>query len=349
MRIAIATVQAPFVEGGAELLSKGLKEALEKVGNQVSIITMPFMDTPIELIEEHVVASRLLDISNSWAGKTDLCIGLKFPAYCMPHPNKVMWILHQHRAAYDLYNTEFSNIKDNAEGNRIRQIIKRTDSKCLNEAKRIYTISRNDSLRMKKFNKIDSIPLYHPCPCMEEFFANKYDNYVLMPSRINITKRQMLALEAMKYVKSDLKLYIVGKAENEFEQNRIEEYIDKNNLKNKVKLFGYVGQKEKIELYANARVVLFIPIDEDYGYITLEAMASSKPVITAIDSGGPLEFVLDGKTGSIVDPDAQSIARAIDFYGENEKRAIDYGKTSKDHLDEMNISWDNVVRELTRE
>ena len=106
--------------------------------------------------------------------------------------------------------------------------------------------------------------------------------------------------------------------------------------------------EEKLKLYANARAVLFIPRDEDYGYITLEAMAAGKAVITAKDSGGPLEFVDDQTSGLVVDPTPQAVAQAIDRVAEDPDLAVRCGGRGKKKLVEMNINWEHVVEELTR-
>lgn len=348
MKIAITTVQIPFVTGGAEYHTRNLQNALRQHGHEVEIVTMPFMDSPLHYIENHIVAARLLDLENSWAGKVDLCIGMKFPAYYIPHPNKVLWVLHQHRTAYELYNTAFSNIKNDPEGNRIRQLVMNADNRYMAEAKRIYANSGNVANRMKRYNGIDSTPLYHPCPDMEKFYCGEYEDYILMPSRINVTKRQLLAIEAMCLSKSDIKLYIVGKADNEGERQRLLAFIEERNLQDRIRYFDYVTQEEKFKLYANARAVLFIPLDEDYGYITLEAMSSSKPVITAKDSGGPLEFVIDGKNGRVVEPTPEEIAHAMDELAGSVAGATEMGRNAKKHLDDMEITWDKVVKELTR-
>lgn len=348
MKIAITTVQIPFVAGGAELHTQNLKNALIRNGHEVEIVSMPFVDSPLHFIENHIVASRLMDITNSWAGRIDLCIGMKFPAYYMPHPNKVIWALHQHRQAYELFNTDFSNLKDDELGNRMRQVVYNADKMYLQEAKRIYANSGNVARRMKKYNGIDATPLYHPCPDMERFYCGEYEDYILMPSRINITKRQMLAIEAMCMSKSDIKLYIVGKADNDVERDRMLSFIAERKLQDRIRYFDYVTQEEKFKLYANAKAVLFIPVDEDYGYITLEAMSSSKAVITANDSGGPLEFVVDGKNGRVVDPTPEEIARAIDSFANSSAQAIEMGSKAKKRLEEMEITWDKVVKELTR-
>jgi len=348
MRIAIATSQAPFLSGGAEFLASNLKSALIHAGHRAEIVSMPFMDTPLDMIEDHIVAARLLDINASWAGETDLCIGLKFPAYFMPHKNKVMWILHQYRAAYDLFDTDFSSLKNDIIGNKIKEMVTNADNRYLQESKRIYTIAANVAKRMGRYNGIKAQPLYHPCPDMDKFFLGDYEDYILMPSRINITKRQHLAIEAMRHTKRDIKLFIVGGADHIFEQNRLTDKIKEYHLGNKVKYLGAVSQEEKFNLYANARAVLFIPYDEDYGYITLEAMSASKAVITTSDSGGPLEFVADTKTGIVASPNDKSIAEAIDTIASSSKLAQNMGIAANKHIKDMNISWANVVKELTK-
>jgi glycosyltransferase involved in cell wall biosynthesis len=348
MKIAITTVQAPFIRGGAELLAENLKTALIQHGHEAEIITMPLMDNPLELLENHVVAARLLEVERTWAGLTDLCIGLKFPAYCIPHSNKVIWALHQHRAAYDLFNTDFSNIRDDLIGNNMRRVIFKADNRYLPEAKRIYTIAQNVSNRMERYNHIKSTPLYHPCPDMDKFYCEPSENYILMPSRINITKRQFLAVQAMCETKSNIKLYIMGTADNDIEKKRLLDYIRENRIERKIKFLDYVSQEEKFRLYARAKGILFIPLDEDYGYITLEAMAASKPVITAKDSGGPLEFVIHSKTGLIVEPKPISLAEAIDQLARNDAQAEKWGIDGRKRLQDMGVSWDHVVKELTK-
>ena len=239
-------------------------------------------------------------------------------------------------------------MKDNSEGNYIRNIVNRADVTYLSEAKRVYTISENVTTRMQNYSGLHSTPLYHPCPDMDKFYCGEYDNYILMPSRINITKRQLLAVEAMLHTKKNGKLYVVGKADNEYERERLLSLIKEKRLNDRIKYLDFVSQEEKLKLYANARAVLFIPWDEDYGYITLESMAASKAVITASDSGGPLEFISDGQNGKVIEPDAKALAEAMDELFGSESLAKEYGKAAQRTLQEKEISWAHVVKELTK-
>src|ERR1700712_2602 len=111
MRVGILTVQIPFIAGGAELHARSLRAALQEAGHQAEIISVPFQWFPPDRIVPQILAGRLLDITASSGMSIDRVIGLKFPAYLMEHPDKVLWILHQHRAAYDLWDHGFGDLQ----------------------------------------------------------------------------------------------------------------------------------------------------------------------------------------------------------------------------------------------
>jgi glycosyltransferase involved in cell wall biosynthesis len=92
--------------------------------------------------------------------------------------------------------------------------------------------------------------------------------------------------------------------------------------------------------------VIFPPVDEDYGYITLEAMLSSKAVITCEDSGGPLEFVAHKQTGLIAKPTAIALAKALDELWQDRSLAVKYGRAGRDRYQQLKLSWPEVVRRL---
>jgi glycosyltransferase involved in cell wall biosynthesis len=109
---------------------------------------------------------------------------------------------------------------------------------------------------------------------------------------------------------------------------------------------GNISEDEKRSRYASALAVVYPPVDEDYGYVTLEAMLASKPVITCRDSGGPLEFVVDQSTGLITDPTPEALAAAFDFVWENRAEAKACGEAARDRYASLNLSWSNVIQKL---
>src|SRR5439155_5723513 len=92
MRILIATTQVPFVRGGAEVLAESLRDALLAAGHQAEIAAIPFKWYPPERILDAMLACRLLDLTESSGAAIDALIGIKFPAYLIPHPAKSLWL-----------------------------------------------------------------------------------------------------------------------------------------------------------------------------------------------------------------------------------------------------------------
>lgn len=143
MRIVIATVQVPFVRGGAEILTEGLRVALVRAGHVVEIVAIPFKWYPAETILDHMLACRLLDLTDSSGVRIEKLIALKFPAYLTDHPNKTFWLLHQHRTAYELWDGPHADLLRQGFGQQVRNAIQQADQQAFSEAKAIFTISAN--------------------------------------------------------------------------------------------------------------------------------------------------------------------------------------------------------------
>jgi glycosyltransferase involved in cell wall biosynthesis len=346
MKIVIANAQLPFVSGGAEVLADDLQHALLSRGHEVDIAKIPFKWYPPERIPEHIVASRLLDLTESCGVQIDLLIGLKFPAYYIKHPRKVLWILHQHRPAYDLWGTVFQDIPDTPFGIQIRNSIINADNRFLPQAEKIFTISQNVSARLKRFNNIDSTPLYPPLHRPERFGCSDFTDYIFCPSRISTLKRQELAVESMRYTRTKVKLLIAGRPDSEYNLRLLNQIIADNRLEDRVMIKTEMSEDEKVALYSRCLGVLFIPYDEDYGYITLEAFYSKKPVITATDSGGPLEFVDNDISGFVTAPDPKAMAEAMDRLYQDKERARLMGASGYEKLSGLRLSWDRVIEAL---
>lgn len=344
MKIAIATVQVPFIRGGAEILARILQETLKDKGYEADVISLPFKWYPAKALTDGMVMSQLTDLTEVNGHKIDLLIGMKFPAYYIPHKNKVLWIMHQHRQAYELWNTAYGDLHNMESGNDVRQLIINNDNKHIRDAQKIFTISDTVTDRLMQYNGIKALTLYHPPMYSERFESKNFDDYICYPSRIDGIKRQTLLVESLKYCKSPVKVVLAGTGDPRTIK-QIQNIVQKDGTESKLKMLGYISDEEKIRLYSECLGVYFGPYQEDYGYVTLEAFFSGKPVITHMDSGGPLEFVNESN-GFVLEPDPKRIAETIDLLYNNKGKARELGGNGRKLMEELNISWDYVIERL---
>lgn len=345
MRIAIATVQVPFEYGGAEFLAENLKNQLIARGHEAEIVTIPFKWYPAKSLINSIKMSRLIDLSEIKGKRIDLMIALKFPIYYANHENKVLWLLHQHREAYDLWGTHYDGLDKLEHGDRLRRIIRNDDTRSIPFCKKIYTISSTVSERLKTYNGIESTPLYHPPFGHENFHCEGTQHYIFCPARLEELKRQHILIEALRYTKTPVKVIIAGKGKQGF-IDQIGYLTETYGLSERVRFLGWISEAEKIKWYANALAVYYGPYQEDYGYVTLEAFLSGKPVITHADSGGPLEFVKDGINGFVVEANPRAVAEKLDFLYENKQFAKKLGLNGMDLIKKIDLSWNSVIEKL---
>lgn len=346
MRILITTVQVPFIRGGAEIHAEGLRDALLRFGHQAEILAIPFKWYPPEKILDHMLACQLLDISEVAGTPVDRVIGLKFPAYLIPHPNKVLWILHQHRTAYELWDHALSDLVYYPNGLQVRDAIRHADRKLIPQAKAVFANSRNVAHRLKEFCGIDSTPLYHPPPDDEKFHTAPADDYLFFPSRLCIPKRQTLVLEALAHTRNPVRVCFAGTSDHPAYADELKTLARKLRVQDRVEWLGSITGEQMRERYAHALAVAYPPTDEDYGYVTLESMLAAKPVITCTDSGGPLEFIEDGRQGLVIAPLPETLAAAFDRLWENRDEAKRFGEAARLRYENLNLSWKTVVDKL---
>ena len=341
--ILICTTQVPFTTGGAESHVEGLRRALVAAGYRAEIVALPFKWYPPTEIMRGAMAWRMLDLSAANGQPVDLVIGMKFPAYLVAHERKVLWILHQHRAAYNLWGTQFDDLSTYPEGVRVREWIRHCDERFIPEARKVFANSKAVAERLKRYNNIESEPLYHPPPLAGQLKTGEQGEYIFYPSRLEPQKRQDLLIEAMRLVRTPVKLILAGSSA---EAKRYEDLIKTQGVSDRVTIRGFVTDDELVELYANSLGVCYLPFDEDYGYVTLEAMLSGKPVVVPSDGGGAAEFVEHNRTGMIVESEPQAIADCLDSLYADRARARTMGERGQEKLKSINISWEKVVEKL---
>ncbi len=346
MRIGVSTVQVPFIRGGAEILADGLVKAFLELGHQAEEISMPFRFAPVTEVKRSmdVWASENFEYMNGH--NMDLVVCLKFPSFYLQHPNKVAWIIHQHRAVYDLWNTSFTkDFSTTIEGKKLREEIIKRDTQAFKTFRNIFTIGKIVSTRLQKFNQINSSTLYHPPKLANYLYNAPAEPYIFFPSRLEELKRQYLLIEAMQYVESPVVALVAGDGGQKVV---LQNLIEQLGVNQRVRLIGSISDAEMLGFYAHCLGVFFGSYYEDYGYVTLEAMLAAKPVITCTDSGEAVEFVVDQETGFIVTPEPQAIAKAIDYLYFHQERASAMGIAGRERYHALDISWENVVNNLLR-
>jgi glycosyltransferase involved in cell wall biosynthesis len=136
---------------------------------------------------------------------------------------------------------------------------------------------------------------------------------------------------------------LVGRGPDE---RALRDQIQRLGLGDRVRIEIGVSNERLHELYLHARGVYFGPYDEDYGYVTIEAFAAGRPVVTLTDAGGPLEFVTDGETGLVADPDPRAIAERFDRLAGDVDAARRMGAAGNDLVREVVPTWPQIVTRL---
>jgi len=337
MRVAVCAPQVPFVRGGAELMAADLVDALRARGHEAELVTIPFKWYPGTRVLDQAFLWRLVDLTESDGRPIDRLIATKFPAYAVRHPNKVAWVLHQFRQAYDYDRTELGQFSESAEDRATRAAIERLDAVALGEARRVFATSRNVADRLRRFNGIDATVLPHP-PQALPYRTGESEGFVLSVNRLDRAKRIDLLIEAAKQEPS-LRLVITGEGPD---RARLESLA--SGLDGQVEFAGRVDDERLADLYARCLAVYYAPVDEDFGMVPYEAFLSGKPVVTTRDAGGPLEVVHDRETGVVVAPEPAEIARAALYLGAHADEARAWGSAGKAIAER--VTWDACVDAL---
>ncbi len=347
MRIAVCHPQTPFATGGAEAHTSALISALRDAGHEAEQVSMPFKWYPPEELIHQMASWRSVDLSESSGQQIDAVIALKFPAYLVPHKRKVVWLMQQYHPAYELWeHPSFGSLAKHQDGDRLREMIWTADGVAFAEAQRLFTTSRNVKSRLERSLGFRAEALYHRsrlCDALMQLTPGPYGDYVLLPSRFEDRKRQGLLVEAMRLTKSDVRLVLVGKGP---EERVLRRRIRESGVESRVEIRTNVSDEELIGLYQGALAVCYPPLDEDYGYVTLEGMAAARPVVTATDSGGPLEFIQDEETGLVVEANPWSLAEALDRLRLDPSLTRRLGAAGHDVVRRAVPDWHQVVEQL---
>lgn len=344
MRVIIASGCVPHVDGGGRLIARWTAEAMRAEGHEVEEFYIPFPVGHREVLPA-LVSMRALP----FLGSGDRLVAIRWPAHVIRHDNKATWFIHHYRELFDLWGTEHCPVGEGAEGLAYQEAVRRADQIGLAESRDLFTNSLVVRDRLRRYNESEAEPLFPPLGGDVSRFRNDgTGDEIVYVSRVTPIKRQLLAIEALLHTTSGVRLVIAGSPESLPYADAIREFVREHSLEDRVDLrLEWISDQEKADLLARCLAVAYLPFDEDsYGYPSLEASHSAKPIVTVSDSGGALEFVRDGVEGLVVAPDARELAMAFDRLYDDRLEAERMGERSAGRRAELGISWERVVARL---
>jgi glycosyltransferase involved in cell wall biosynthesis len=341
--VAVVTSAPPLVEGGHLVIARALERALVEAGHRAGIVTTP--SNRFGRQASAYLANYLTDVGMTGSGeRVDRVITLRFPSYAVRHPHQVCWLNHTMREYYDQWDRFSASLSPQGrlkESVR-RRLIRAADSYLLkHHARAVFAQSRTVQERLARWNGVASEVLYPPPP-PRAYRCDGYGDFLLFISRLAPLKRADLVLGALARPEAKgVYLVIAGDGE---ERPRLEQMSRELGLEGRVRFAGRVTDDALVELVGRCRGVVFVPADEDYGFVTVEAFASGKAVITCTDSGGPAELVRDGENGFVVQPSPDALARACARLTTDAALAERLGSQAR--ADVASLTWAGVVEKL---
>ena len=318
-----------------------LTEELRERGVEADLVTMPLIERERFDLIRSALAWRALDLTEAGGGPVDAVIPTRFPSYAVRHPNKVVWVIHQYRQAYDQFGTRYSDFTASREDRRAREAIAEIDRVGLSEARRVFANSKTVAERLQKYNGIQSEPLYHPPPLAGRYRGGPAGDYALTVGRLDSWKRPDLVVSSLAHAPA-ARLVVLGRGP---EEERLRRLAKELGIADRIRwITEEIDEEGLLDLYANARLVIVAAEGEDLGYVPLEAFLSGKAVLTTSDAGGPLEFVVDGETGFVVPPRPEALGAALRLAWERPDALSRLGENGRRRVSEL--TWDRTVSAL---
>jgi glycosyltransferase involved in cell wall biosynthesis len=112
----------------------------------------------------------------------------------------------------------------------------------------------------------------------------------------------------------------------------------------KVRFLSQVTDDELVHLYGQARLTLYAPVMEPFGFVPLESMACGTPV-AGVREAGVRETILERRTGLLVERDPGLFARATADLLADDRRLDDYGATAVSHVKSA-WTWQRSLSQL---
>lgn len=337
MTVAVVTSSPPGVEGGHLVIARAIVTALRDVGHDATLVTTP--DFGFGELRRTYRAARYTDVS-----RFDQVISLRYPSFAVRHPRHVCWLNHTMREYYDLWPRFTASISwRNRIKERVRRaILHQVDARLLrHNVTRLVAQSKTIEQRLANDFGIRADVVYPPPP-LRGYRCDTYGDYVFSVSRLDPLKRVDLLIRALAELPArHVRAVIAGDGPQSAD---LRELAARLNVADRVTFAGRVDDETMLAHFARCRAVSFTPFAEDYGFVTVEAFASAKAVITCRDSGGPAELVDDDGTGVICDPTPASIAIALARLADDRVLAERMGSAASHRA--ATLTWHDAIARL---
>lgn len=325
------------------VIARALTRALRDAGHEADILVTP--QNRFGRQASAYLATWLTDVGEADGRRIDQVISLRYPSYAVRHERHVCWLNHTMREYYDLWDRFSGTLgrKGLLKERLRRRVVHAADRYLLGRNVRtLFVQSRTIQQRLAMWPEIRPRVLYPPAP-QRAYRCDGYEDYVFMVSRLTALKRADLLIDALATADgAGIRAVIAGGGE---EAGRLAARVASLRLQDRVQLTGALSEEDLLAHLARCRAVVFPPLQEDYGFVTVEAFASRKAVVTCRDSGGPAELVRDGRNGFVCEPSAASIGRALRQLMDDKDAAERMGGAALAASADLN--WPDAVRRLT--
>ncbi|HEX9368460.1 MAG TPA: glycosyltransferase family 4 protein [Vicinamibacterales bacterium] len=341
MRIAVVTSSPPMAEGGHMVIARELVRALREAGHEAEILVTPQNRFGHQF--SAYLATWLTDVTSSEGRPIDQVISLRYPSYAIRHRRHVCWLNHTMREYYDLWDTFSATLSGKARlKERVRKaFIHAADRYLLTHVSKLLVQSTTVQRRLAIWQSVNAKVLYPPAP-QRPYRCEGYGPAFLFVSRLTRLKRADLLIRALGTPPANaIRLVIAGDGE---ERPALERLVSEVDVANRVRFTGRLTDDQLLGELATCRAVCFPPFQEDYGFVTVEAFASRKAVITCRDSGGPAELVKDGVNGFVCEPTPEAVGRAMRRLADDAALAKKMGEAAFEAG--AKLTWPETVRQL---
>jgi glycosyltransferase involved in cell wall biosynthesis len=307
--LAIVTSSPPGVEGGHLVIARSLVAAAREAGYDARLVITP--DNGFGRQASSYWSTWRTDVRQVGGQPVDQVLSLRYPSYAVRHPAHVCWLNHTMREYYDLWPRFSASI---SVPNRVKEGIRKATIHAADRwlltrnVGKVVAQSRTIRSRLANDFGIAADVLWPPPP-PRAYRCETYGPYIFAVSRLTPLKRIDLLLRALaEPIAGNVRAVIAGEGD---ERRALEDLASRLGVAERATFLGWLGEEALLDHFARCRAVCFAPLAEDYGFVTVEAFASAKAVVTCADSGGPAELVRHDQSGLVCEPTPPALAAAL--------------------------------------